>query len=333
MKKERRIKGFTLLELIIVLALFSLIMFSVVQLLDPVSKFFVRSSNFEDTTACVDNMKRAIEGNLKYADRIRGYRGYQPYTDISTFSPSTDLTNQVIDFYDLFFDDRQFLDCAGTIYVLCFDNTVRQSDADILGMDQLSDYTSSKSNAGMMLMYTYTFDNCPGGVIQPDSAFLPADIAYSCVPPTDWYVNQKLYGNYDYNFSLDTSIVADDPTIFNPSDFVITISMTEIRRNGSGGLIRVPVAETNAASFSMKNVLDVNSSYAEPAFDFKLTLDSTAADPLDSYNQGALIPRYAPMDVLSGSSYDGFYFIFTLPETTESRVVSGNYVEATTPTT
>ena len=54
MKMKQRLKGFTLVELVIVMALFSLIMFSVLQLLIPVSRFFVRSGNFESATACMD---------------------------------------------------------------------------------------------------------------------------------------------------------------------------------------------------------------------------------------------------------------------------------------
>ena len=78
---KKIIKGFTLIELVIVLALFSIVMFSVLQLLDPVSKFFVRSSNYETTTACIDNIKRAIEGNLKYADRVRVFSGYEAFSN------------------------------------------------------------------------------------------------------------------------------------------------------------------------------------------------------------------------------------------------------------
>ena len=54
---KQKLKAFTLVELVIVMGMFTIIMFSVLQLLDPVSKFFVRSSNFEYTTACVDNIK------------------------------------------------------------------------------------------------------------------------------------------------------------------------------------------------------------------------------------------------------------------------------------
>ena len=105
----KKLKGFTLLELIIVMAIFSIIMYSAVQLLAPVSKFFVRSSNFENTTACMDNMRRCIEGNLKYADRVRAYNSFVPYTyndaTYQSITPTNDLLDNVKDFYIEFVGD------------------------------------------------------------------------------------------------------------------------------------------------------------------------------------------------------------------------------------
>ena len=111
MKKVR--KGFTLLELIIVMALFSIVMYGVLMFLLPVSKFFVRASNFETTTACVDNMKRAIEGNLKYADRVHAYSGYGTDT----------IDANVEKFWEEYFKDRMLMDCKGEIRVMVFDST------------------------------------------------------------------------------------------------------------------------------------------------------------------------------------------------------------------
>ena len=143
--KSKKHSGFTLLELIIVMALFTIIMYSAVQLMQPVSKYFVRSSNYESSTACVDNMKRAIEGNLKYADRVRVYADYNPYMDDpyypeysdpaktiakaslpASYEPSATLLSHVNEFYTDFFMNRQFIDNSGTIYAMVFDNTIHQ---------------------------------------------------------------------------------------------------------------------------------------------------------------------------------------------------------------
>jgi len=178
-------KGFTLLELVIVMALFSIIMYSVLQFLDPVTKFFVRSSNFETTTACIDNIKRAIEGNLKYADRVRAY---------SHFNEST-IDGNVEVFWEDFFKDRELMDCKGEIYVMVFHNSQYDSSGNVANatswaLDDLNDYNKRKMNRGKISLYRYGFNQSS---VQRNAA------------PIDWYVNQKMYAQYNYTYELGKS--------------------------------------------------------------------------------------------------------------------------------
>ena len=256
MKMKQRLKGFTLVELVIVMALFSLIMFSVLQLLIPVSRFFVRSGNFESATACMDNMKIAIEGNLKYADRVRCYVDYQPYDDASVihdsidpgdYTPSDDLFRHVQNFYNEFFGRnksftdqngrdsamtvltqndgssyaqsalRDYINCRGTIWVMVFDNSTPadyfdRNDVDNIGsnngtlIDSLQRFNQLRKNAGKIVMYQFPFDNTSG-------EFDATTAAYTVEP---WYVNQKLYGNFDYQFILnDQDLFAAGETSFD----------------------------------------------------------------------------------------------------------------------
>jgi len=316
MKKLAR-KGFTLLEMIIVLALFSFIMFGVVQFLIPVSKFFVRTSNFETTTACVDNIKRAIEGNLKYADRVRVYAGY----DESTIDTNVDA------FWEEFFKDRELMDCKGDISVLIFDSTSTHQSGTL---GDLNDFNKNQWNSGKISLWTYHFDKT----------------AHSAPVKTEWYVNQKMYGNYNYYYSLGTGtdgFTVGAPTVFNPSDCTISILNREIIRvpGGSSDAFTedTSVDATNmrnitVASFSMKNVLDATKKYESPTMDYKLVLNP-AGDPdyklstdgshiehmkyvIESVG-GAYVEhsRYKPMEVNPGAANPNqyFYFIFTQAET------------------
>lgn len=345
----KKLKGFTLLELIIVMAIFSIIMYSAVQLLNPVSKFFVRSSNFENTTACTDNMRRCIEGNLKYADRVRVYNKYQPYDVGKPDTPSADLLSKVQSFYSQFFQDRRFIDSSGIINVLVFDNTVQQ--ADISGMNQISEYTGSALNRGKIILYRFEFDN-----YSSDDPWVAKD---NMLPATVWCVNQKLYGNFDYTFTLnDPSVISESiisanadpfvttgsdettrmvysgtnesgsdvytpyvPVVFNPRDFNIGIAVQEIRRVPGGGLERATPTTSIVASFSMKNVLNSADGYKTAGVDYVPTLAYGDEDGDHAYQvnpkraQGQMIPRYTGIDENIGTElFDGFYFIFTLPE-------------------
>jgi len=68
--KSKKLKGFTLIELIIVLAIFGLLIMGALQLVDPVSKIATRTSTRENNSAAVDNVKQYLEGSLRYAQYI-----------------------------------------------------------------------------------------------------------------------------------------------------------------------------------------------------------------------------------------------------------------------
>ena len=377
MKMVRKLKGFTLVELIIVLALFSLIMFSVVQLLSPVTKYFVRSSNFEQTTACIDNMKRAIEGNLKYADRVRAYAGYIPYTITTNMSgdevitPTSVLDDHVQAFYDEFFTNRSFIDCTGDIYVLVFDNSV---DEDSLKFDTLKEFTDAEANSGRIVRLVYHFDN-------PAAESAPGTPALDLNPDVDnWYVNQKMYGNFNYQFilgapdsaswfseaaldsgsafvdELNSSISVDEsasvqPVLFEPRNCCVQIRSYEVAKNyeyedassvekGHDKLIMKPEFQTFTASFTMRNVLDPSTNYRTALDDFPILHTSGASgydvsESVHTYSQGLAVPRYRPvtnnsttdfsenienkLNGTTGTEAPGFYFIFTLAETTRDN--------------
>jgi len=335
-------KGFTLVEMIIVLALFSLIMYSVVQLLEPVSKYFVRSSNFESTTACVDNIKRTIEGNLKYADRVWVYSGYKPYDGDYTDSPnvSATLRSQVGRFYLEYFEDRAAIDSSGSIYVLVFDNSDSTTRISNLAEQTLSSFNNSKVGSGKIILYEFKFDNYADAlynmrVSMGGSLDLPNDpdptkhpkmnyVTTHDVTVTDWYVNQKLYNNYEYTFTLGNDSAG---AVFDPSNFVINIAATEIRRetdNTGTHLIKVPATERMTSSFSMKNVLDSEAAYSAPGRDFVIRADrdekNSSNAGLVNYTAASTPNRFRALDE-GTEGFEGFYFIFTLPEATNDNLL------------
>lgn len=353
---KKKLKGFTLVELIIVLALFGLIMMSVVQLLNPVTKFFVRSTNFESTSACVDNMKRCIEGNLKYANRVRAYSMYYPYSDSGAALsekaarqqslPSDDLKGHVEDFYNNFFADRHIIDSSGIIYVMVFDN---YKERDITGFSTLTEFNENRLNSGKITLYKFWFDNNDGNYNNAAGVINSLNTA----PHSDtieWYVNPKLYGNYEYHFSVGTNH-SGDPTLkfdlagnpitvteeFSPADFVVTIDVQELRKLPDGGLEREKANANAVSSFSMKNVIDDTATFLKSSVDY-VTLDMNNAKPavnrFEQMQVNASLSReddgsgnlvnlkdtsghiVALPDADGNASSEYYYFIYTLPETT-----------------
>ena len=81
--KKKILKGFTLIELIIVLAIFSVLMIAAMSLVDPVSRIFSHSQTYEQTYAYVDNIQNYLEDSLKFADNLWVYQGDLDADDLS----------------------------------------------------------------------------------------------------------------------------------------------------------------------------------------------------------------------------------------------------------
>lgn len=332
---KQKLKAFTLVELVIVMGMFTIIMFSVLQLLDPVSKFFVRSSNFEYTTACVDNIKRAVDGNLKYADRVRLYYGFNPYDKDATgtakcgTAPFNKIREAVNQFYSDFFYQRVCTATSGTIYVMTFDNRIKNENYDQL--QQLSAYNENKFNRGEIDLFEFEFD----------SSSDPAVVAGQTPVVKEWYVNESLYGNFDYIFTMDTTGSA---LSFDPRNFQMNIDIVEVRKAEGGGLMKTDTTKNASISFSMKNVIDVTT--GDSSVDYKITLpagmDELTAPP--NAFQADVVQRYIPFN---GGDYFGgfadninmndpnqmdetcFFFVFTVPEQISDSAQYLNHLNGT----
>lgn len=68
--KNKKLKGFTLIELIVVLAIFSLIMFGAMQLIPHVSKIMVLADVREGGSAAVSSINNYLENQLSSAEYI-----------------------------------------------------------------------------------------------------------------------------------------------------------------------------------------------------------------------------------------------------------------------
>lgn len=75
MRNNKKLKGFTLIELIIVMAVFGILMVAVMSIMNPLSKIVKKASLQEANAAAVDNMKRYMEGSLRYSDCIEVFVG------------------------------------------------------------------------------------------------------------------------------------------------------------------------------------------------------------------------------------------------------------------
>lgn len=103
MNKKKSLKGFTLIELIIVLAIFSVIMTLVMSFIDPVSKLMTKTSLRERTSAYVDNIDEYISKSIRYAQNINVYTN--GYYDSKLTNPADCTEKRIVtDFVDAYYD-------------------------------------------------------------------------------------------------------------------------------------------------------------------------------------------------------------------------------------
>lgn len=329
---KKKLKGFTLVELVIVMAMLTIIMYSVTQLVDPVSKYFVRSSNFESTTACIDNITRAIEGNLQYADRVRAFANTDPGTIVSLneFKSGSDLLNtagstyvsaalqqQVQDFYTDYFENRAFLGCRGKIHVMIFDNESRPDNAvDPMSYTKLGDYSKHYANTGRIIMLSFDFDNY-------DPNKNTKDKVLNTVEAQGWYVNQKLYGNFDYKYTLgDASIdhAITTAAVTTIATVATTTVTTDVQTDESGNVITGTTTEPaatkpaaivfNPSDFVIKiDMNEVRRSRAGGTLHLERILDETVSNTFACTMKNVLnnTNRYstAGIDMILGATYTG----------------------------
>lgn len=78
----KKLKGFTLVELIIVMAIFSGIAVGALAMIRPAMQLFNKTASQEGASADIDNISRYIQDNLKYADRVINCVGFDKFEDI-----------------------------------------------------------------------------------------------------------------------------------------------------------------------------------------------------------------------------------------------------------
>lgn len=153
-ESKKTLKGFTLIELIIVLAIFGVIMVLVMSFIDPVSKVMGKTSIRERTASYVDNIGEYLEKSMRYASYVRVFDG--DFCDRKKADPSDSSLNlvtteekAVIQFIDDYFDgaiNSEGNHLTGKVHVLklCNDHTLG-SDKEGAVYETVYDFTAGES--------------------------------------------------------------------------------------------------------------------------------------------------------------------------------------------
>lgn len=229
----KKIKGFTLIELVIVMATFSIVLFGALSLMGPIRTIFEKTYSNEEYTAASTNISNYLESELQYAE----------YVQVTSVAPSTaSLRN----FLNRRYDGKLTADTAGNavyasgdVYVLRIDNanggiiskwdlTYQMGDLDAIGVLE-GNAMVDNSNAA-------TFDTLPRYIYYTSDTDKGTEIAVAALPDTDpritridnfdinnpnvpCAINKAFYNDYHFNISLGNVFLNDENKLQWNSDY------------------------------------------------------------------------------------------------------------------
>ena len=319
---KTKLKGFTLIEMIIVVALFGLIMAGALSLLQPVNRVYKDALEYVGARGAIDNMRSYTEDNLKYANRLA------VFTNISDIN-SLDLTKLGIDSSNIsdesksdgvitaveFMRDRYLLgpqvytfgtvtyknynENESDIHIIKIDNPDENEDLEAIDIN-------SSINRGALSMQVYS-----GGV-------LDASKSKEYVP--------VFYKEYSFDLSLGEEILAEGEIKdesgaiihrykqyknFNPKNFATTLKIYKNKReNGVYNSIYTQIE--SVVTFALVNIISSSGDIKLETIDCTKNYNSTLTIEEQVSNKNTLSPpRYSFYQ--GDADNNDIYLVFTKP--------------------
>lgn len=186
MEEKKTLKGFTLVELVIVLAIFSVILALVMSFIDPVSNLMKNTSIRERTAAHTDNISEYVDNSLHYAKYLYVYEG-----GLFEFGDST--------------QDASLQEVASDIIKNNLDGAVDKEKNPIKGKVRIMKFNNaqdSNGHAGQISEGVWEF-TCGDSTATPAVEPIIKDVGGTAFTPTlNNVLNQEYFENYNYYYSI-----------------------------------------------------------------------------------------------------------------------------------
>lgn len=195
-------KGFTLIELIIVMATFSIVLFGALSLVEPIRKIFDKAYDAEDVSASATNILNYLDMELRYAEHIK----------VQTTTPTQD---DLINFVEMNYDGKiipqdndisHAVPASGELYILEVDNT----QGAVINKWVLS-YTAGDS---LLPAVNNTGLTAPGTPI--DCVVSTFDYAHPTVASA---INKAMYDEVHFNLSIGNYVMDDEKKLVRDDAF------------------------------------------------------------------------------------------------------------------
>ena len=275
---NKRLKGFTLIEMIVVVCLFMMMMACVFSILKPMQKVYKDTYEYTDGQAVGDIAARYIEDELRYANRLYLYDKMDLSSGETAF-----IDNEIAKFRNDFYIER-----PGETDI----KKINQKDPDKIYVLKILNpkNDSDMSSRGKISRWTYKNDGTE------DAA------AYK-----EWAVNQGIYddeprnGFYSFVFEMGTWTDSGGLLPVTPSNFSMLMSIYRSKRDAT---VLGDTYMKQTIAFSLVNIAN-NGRILEENID---TIDTAT-----SLKTTQKVSRYQYHDstTLSMSEGKDIYFIYT----------------------
>ena len=262
---KRNVKGFTLIELIVVMATFSIIMFGAMSLMTPVSKMMVQSDTHEGGNAAVNSIATLLQNQLSPAEYIAMYN--EPLTNDADRESA--VNNFVKEYYEGVLRNKSKVGALsygkGTVHVMTinndengkistyaydvsFDPTLRDNIG-VTGKIPDRYITSSVDHALEYAVNKAYYDdyvlNIKSGLFEnPESLYetnAEGEVQYEDVAKTKPKIKEEAYADLLKNLSSkNTVFTISATTVRNNTEYNfmsnVSMSLVNIYNRGGGGV-------------------------------------------------------------------------------------------------
>ena len=315
MKKEEKVKlrGFTLVELIVVVAVFGLLLAAALSILGPVNNIFRSTVSYADGSAMIDNVSKYVEDNLRYSNRLRIYDSVS-VGDEGTFVDK--YVKELVSDFRLKDSNRVFSQKIPDekVYVMKIDNP-NISRADLDNIEDIATLPKSYLSSGRISLWVY--DVASENWIDEEGV-LQSSVVKNKVSA----VNKAFYNRYLFTTSLEESYSATTTDVSNLY-LKLNVFYDEKPWDSSDSASLVNTHLGNVISFPLVNLVSSSSILQEQIYFYKPGFyppdtpdyekrnpDSVDKDHPESvfrysYNKGAI---HTDSNIADGVD---IYFVFT----------------------
>lgn len=294
--KNKALKGFTLIELIVVVAVFGILIGATLSFVQPTRMVMKSASEYSGSANMVDNVRRIVEDNLRFANRMTVYTG----PDVSAGEETWRQTEVNVLRHKFCFDDPSRTTYkTDKVYVMKIDNPEEDqfkngfaAGSQKPGRISIWEYDGGTLNSANSKEWALT-----QGVYDEYSFSLSYGITYTTSPIMIAGVQWDIITDGIYeNFSGSDKFVA-------PSNFKLNLDIYknayDDRSNHAGSYRLAKTAASNVVAISFVNMVNGGTIKNED-----IVLNTTPATTESRI-------RY---EYKGGSSTKDLYFVYTLPE-------------------